>query len=474
MHKKQNLIISFITLSIAILLSACTGAGSHDGTRIIGGTYNFRTLESLCNEISYNWVGMEIRYNDYVSFLDECTGIIYKTDMEMAQGIRKLVPDGHFYFGLDEKHPENHYDEAKIIPITATEDKDGNTVIVKSTEKLRKKGLLEGNIILKINDKDVLHYLHRIMEMLPQSTPYETKEKAYRLLFSKVLSTKNIDTWDSYFEIPTISKDTAKIKYLNPVTGEIGEATAEFELLSSFMPLDKLAVVAGSYWSIQDYYDVPEEDTCISQNEFLTMKEIDGETWMIYHPFDFLFNFETEEKVIENYQCYIDYVDKADKFVLDLRDSMGGYVVNIDTVLGLINVNTDTKLYFNKESNITLEATTIEGLPKVPQDIPVYIWSNSICGSACDIFLYSVKNSIDENIKIIGKPSAGRVQAVTMYNLKGFDISMPFRAIYDENLVQMEGKSIMPDYYFDVEASDYRSPDKVFESMVEFIKTIEE
>jgi hypothetical protein len=474
MYKKTNITIVLIILSIIILITGCTGAGSHDGTRIIGGTYNFRTLESLCNEISYNWVGIDIRYDDYVTFLDECTGIIYKTDMEMAQEIRKLVPDGHFYFGLDEKHPENHFEEAKIIPLTVTEDKDGNTVIAKSTEKLREKGLAEGNIILKINDKDVLHYLHRIMEMLPQSTIYETKEKAYRLLFSKVLSTKNTDTWDSYFELPTINEDEVKIKYKDPITGKIGEVITEFELLESFMPLDKLSVVAGSYWSLHDYYDVPEEDTCLSQNEFLTMKEIDGETWMIYHPFDFLFNFETEDKILENYQCYIDYVDKADRFVLDLRDSMGGYVVNIDTVLGLINVRKKTQLYFSKDSNITIEPSTIEGLPTVPEDIPVYIWSNSICGSACDIFLYSVKNSADEHIKIIGKPSAGRVQAVTMYNTKGFDISMPFRAIYDENLVQMEGKSIMPDYYFDVEASAYRSPDTVFESMVDFINTIEE
>ncbi len=475
MRKKINLIIVFTAILILALLSSCTGTTNSDNTGTGNmSSFNIRKLESICNEISYNWVGMELRYNDYTSFLDECIAIRYETDMEMAHKIRKLVPDGHFYFGLDEKHPENHFEEAKIIPLTLTEDKDGNTVIVKSTEKLRGMGLREGNIILKINEKDVLYYIHKIMEMLPQSTPYETKEKAYRLLFSKILSTKNTDTWDSYFELPTIDGETASIQYLNPANGKIDVAVVEFELLESFMPLDKLAVVADSYWSIQDYYDVPEEDTCMSKNEFVTMKEVDGETWMIYHPFDFLYNFETEEKVIENYECYIDYVSQADRFVLDLRDSMGGYAINIDTLLGLINVTGKTKLYFTKESEITFKGKTIDGLPPVGDDVPVYIWSNSICGSACDLFLYSVKEAKNEHTTILGKPSAGRIQAVTMYNLKGFDISMPFRAIYDENLVQMEGKSIMPDYYFDVEALDYRSPDEVFERFVSFVNTIEE
>ncbi len=469
---KTKILLLALFLILAIFVMSCTGQiDTSTNNSTIMTLSKIRKLEAVCNEISSKWAGSYIRYSDPDYFLDECSMITFKNDMDMVRKIRSIVPDGHFYIGLNETHPENKFDEAKVIPLVVTEDKNNNVVIAKSTNKLRKMGLKEGNIILKIDDIEVIYYIEKLMKLLPQSTYFESKEKAYRLLFSTILYAKNVDEWDVYFELDILNGDYVYIEYLDITTGEINDVKVEFELLKDNISDDILSIVADCYWSIQNYYDVPKEDVCTSKNEFLTLKEIDGEKWLIYHPLDFMFESRKYEDILNNYECLNKYVDKADYFILDLRDTMGGYSSNTLILMGIINAMKGFSLGFNSGRE-DMMPYQIKGLKTVPKNVPVYVWTNSICGSSCDIFVYGVKKSQSKHISIIGKPTAGRVQSVVPERFLNLDITMPVGIIYDENGIQLEGRPIMPNYYFDVDASDYENPDKVLLSFINYIKKI--
>lgn len=436
----------------------------------------------LCQEIADNWVGVFLVYGDTQSFMNECSIVSnYATEMQMLQEVRPFVPDGHFYIGLDEYHTDNRYDEAKLIPLVVTEDINGDTAIVKSKPHLRDIGLKEGNTILSINEKPVSHYIKQLMELFPQSSEYESKEKAYRVLFSTIRAVENKD---HYFEIPLFDGETPlDIEYRDFETGSTDTVSVSFESILDHQPTEVIDTSLSDYLSLHRYYDVPESDVCTSDNEFATIKEIDGEKWFIYHPMSFLYDATSTYLAHLALECYIDYADDPDidYFVLDLRDSVGGYVDCVNVMLNNIGVdsnftlNLDTEGYMDGNlydySTMTVNPQSITGVPQVSTgDTPVYIWPNAIAGSACDIFLYSVTQANEPHIKIVGKPSAGRVQAINHSSYQDYDITFPFLAIYDEDGIQLEARPVMPDYDFDVEASDYVTSDSVFAKYVQFIK----
>ncbi len=436
----------------------------------------------LCQEIANNWVGVFLVYGDTQNFIDECSLVSnYATEMQMIQEVRPFVPDGHFYIGLNEYHTDNRYNDAKLIPLVVTEDINGETAIAKSKSHLRDVGLKEGNTILSINGNEVSYYINQLMELFPQSSEYESKEKAYRVLFSTI---RGVANRDHYFEIPLFDGESPlDIEYRDFETGDIDTVTVSFESILDYQPTDVTDTSLSDYLSLQRYYDVPQDDVCTSDNEFATIKTINGEKWFIYHPMSFLYDTTTDYSVQQSLQCYIDYANDPDidYFVLDLRDSVGGYVECVNIMLNNIGVDTNFDLYLETESYqngsiysgwpMTVTPDSVNGVPQVSTgDKPVYIWPNAIAGSACDIFLYSVTQANEPHIKIVGKPSAGRVQAITHTSYLDYDITFPFLAIYDEDDVQLEGRPIMPDYDFDVEAQDYVTPDEVFSKYVQFIE----
>jgi hypothetical protein len=407
--------------------------------------------------------------------MSECHIIdFYYDKVEMIQYIRSLIHDGHFYIGLNENHSENDFDNAKVIPLVTTYDNNDDVVIAKSTPDLRNLGLKEGNIIKSINGINTEYYINRIIELLPQSSIYESKEKAYRLLFSYLLSPNE----NQYFEIPLfINQNWLLISYQDMVTGKLENIVVNFESLSDYIPDDIFDMTMNNYWSIQRQYNVQSTDVCISDNEFATLKEINGEKWLIYHPLSFIF--DTDLYITQEFSCYLQYQSQADYFVMDLRDSVGGGWHQTNIMLGLVDSSGSfilpRKYWYNgswmEYSTFRLEAVKDTQLPSIGESVPVYIWPNAICGSACDMFLYNIKNSVNEHIKIIGKPSAGRFIAVYTEGYMDYTISIPVLSIMDENQNHLEGTSIQPDYYFDVDPIFYQSADDIFLQYVDFIKS---
>jgi hypothetical protein len=154
----------------------------------------------LCDDIASNWAGIFLNYETVANFMNECELVKnYSDDMEMLHQVRPFVNDGHFYIGLEIGDPLNDYDNAFIIPLVVTEAKNQKIVIAKSKDHLRSLGLKEGNIIRKINGIDVYVYIDQLMELFPQSSEYESKEKATRILFSTI---RAVNSKDHYFEIP--------------------------------------------------------------------------------------------------------------------------------------------------------------------------------------------------------------------------------------------------------------------------------
>lgn len=430
----------------------------------------------LCDYIASNWAGIELRYKNTDNFLSECDIIDYGSDMELIQDLRTLIPDGHFYIGLNDTHKENRFSKAKIIPLTLTYDLYDNAVIAKSIDKLREIGLREGNIILKINQTEVRYYVEKLMELLPQSSYYESKEKAYRLLFTTTLKPFE----DNYFEIPLFyGEDSLEITYLDTENGDISSVSVDFEPINTYLPADIISLSMNDYWSIQGYYNVSDKNTCLSDNEYASLKVINGKRWLIYHPFSFLYDSDTDRLIVESFRCYLKYIEYADYVILDLRDSVGGYFDPINIMLYLININATLNIYNKARINgdvvdygkYTFTQKKVSGLPAVNNRIKIYIWTNSICGSAIDIFLRCIKNIESRpQVTIIGKPSAGRVQAMKKVDFLDFDVNMPFVSIFDDRGRQLEGKPILPDYYFDAKAEDYKSADALLKSYIDFIK----
>jgi hypothetical protein len=429
----------------------------------------------ICDYLSNNWGGVTIRYDSVDDFMNECHIIeYYFDDMEMLQNIRPLVEDGHFYIGLNEYHSENDYNQAKVIPLVTTFDINGDAVIAKSTDELRNKGLVEGNIILSINGNDTDFYINQIMNMLPSSSIHETREKAYRLLFSYILS-PNID---QYFEIPIyIDQSSVFLTYKDTESGNIESIVVDFESLSEYIPDDIFDMTMNNYWSIQREYNVDSTNVCISDNEFATLIEVNGENWFIYHPLSFIF--DTGPGITNDLQCYLQFESQADFFVLDLRDSVGGGWHQTNIMLGIVDssgsFNLPRQYWYNGQwsqySTFRLEAIKDSQVPSIGETKKVYVWPNAICGSACDMFLYNIKNSDNDHIKIIGKPSAGRFIAVHTEDFLDYTVSIPVLSIMDEDNNHLEGTSIEPDYYFDVEPIHYQSADNIFMEYIDFISS---
>jgi hypothetical protein len=431
----------------------------------------------LCQDIADNWAGVFLNYDTPSQFVDECNLVKnYADDMEMIQEVRPFVNDGHFYIGMEVGDPLNDYDNIKIIPIVVTEANNEQIVIAKSQDHLRAVGLEEGNVITKINGTDIYVYLNQLMEQFPQSSEYESKEKATRILFT---TARNVNNEDHYFETPHLDgSEPLNIEYKDTQTGNIDNAYVTWENLSDYDASDMLDTSLSDYWSIQRYYDVQPSDECISNNEFATLYEINGEKWLIYHTMSFL-NWDWTDS------CYMQFKDEADYFVHDLRDSVGGNAGSVNSMLYMIgvddtfNVSLDMKSY----SNGSLYSWGTMGLypdsygaEQLDPSVPVYIWPNAIAGSACDLYLYAVTESRkppynnSNNITIVGKPSAGRVQAISHGYYQNFDITYPYIQIYDTNDEQLEGRPILPDYPFDVDPEYYESPDMIFEEFVDFVK----
>ncbi len=315
-----------------------------------------------------------------------------------------------------------------------------------------------------------------MIKLLPQSTYYESKEKAYRLLFTTSLKPFP----DYYFEIPLFSDyDSLQLTYLDTETGEISKVSVDFEPLIDNLPTDVLSLSMNDYWSIHRYYNVAEKNTCITENEYASLKIINNKKWLIYHPMSFIYDYDTDKIITESFQCYSKYIEYADYLILDLRDSVGGFFDPINIMLYLININANLTIHNTAHRNgsevsygrYTFTQKKVKGLPPVNGWTKVYIWTNSICGSAIDIFLRCIKEDPSRSgITIIGKPSAGRVQAMKREEILDFDMTTPFVSIYDEKGIQLEGKSILPDYYFDAKAEDYRTADTLLKSYIDFIK----
>ncbi len=267
------------------------------------------------------------------------------------------------------------------------------------------------------------------------------------------------------------------IEYRDTQNGNVENVTVNWENLSDYDASDVLDTSLSDYWSIQRYYDVSDINQCVSDNEFATLIEINGEKWLIYHTFSFV-DWYWEDT------CYLQFKDQADYFIHDLRDSVGGNAGSVNAMLGRIGIDpsfnltleeqyyTNGSLFYYGDMTLSPDSSSAQLDPSVP----VYIWPNAIAGSACDLYLYAVTESKKapydnpNNITIIGKPSAGRVQAISYGSYNNFDVTYPFLQILDNSGQQLEGRPILPDYPFDVAPQFYESPDLIFEELVNFIK----
>lgn len=464
-YKISNYIIVLLCTLIFIIISC---AGTEEIHKNI-------SHKELCDIIAGNWAGVHIRYKSIDDFKQNCYNISkYNTKMELVRNIRSIISDGHFYIGmfLEDTKPNNI--DIKFIPLVLTYDIDDNAVIAESTDELRDKGLSEGNFILELNGLSIIYYINTIMNMLPQSTYHESKEKAYRMLLNNIWQPEN----SLYFDLGLYDTDKPLlIKYFDTKTKTVHEIDVEFQSLFNYENKDELFANLNNYISIQRKYAVSLENECTSNNEYAVLKNIDGEKWLVYHPYSFFYDTSTKDLVLENLDCYLKFINDADRFLLDLRDTVGGTFEPVSIMLDLIGVDKGTTLSGKAWYDyMYYDYGTFDIYPKkrnyldtVPEDVPVYIWSNSMCGSACDIFLSIVKSDMNDNIKILGKPSAGRVLAIRPANFEDYSLTLPFITLFNEYGIALEGRTILPDYYFDVKAESYQTPDSILEELINYI-----
>ncbi len=477
---RAKLILSNILIFVVF---GCWGCSSQD---------QLDRHTKLCDWMSKNWVGVHILYDGPQDFLSACHDISYSTEMDLIQKIRKLAPDGHFDIFLTSNHPENTADmiwqASKIVRLVVTDSLDGVT-IVKNTDALDALGLKKGNLILKINGKDVDDWILQIMEMFPQSSIQESREEALKGLFSTCWK---FWAWPDRIDVPLFDGDHLEITYQDTQTMQIHTVHAPFEQMGDWeipQEYDFTFTYQGHYGTIQDYYVVDDESNrCVSQIEHATLKDIDGEKWLIYYIRGFIDpNPDTPMK--DKLSCYVKLAPRADRFVLDLRDSYGGgglipimfYILQADTRwVGNNKFWINGKFYTTHtdegqslDEQTVFEPQAAEGIVPISRDVPVYIWPNSVCGSGCDLFNLGIQSRtkpVDDNIVTIGKKTAGRIMGVERKEYNDYAIYAPSWGLYKENGQPWEGTYAAPDHEFDVKATDYQSADRVFLRLVEFIK----
>ncbi|MDJ0762247.1 MAG: hypothetical protein QNJ97_04585 [Myxococcota bacterium] len=447
--------------------------------------------EQLCTWLSNNWVGVFILYAGPDAFYQRCMSISSGTEMVLIQEVRRIVPDGHFDIFLGPDHPDNTeeatWEHARIVRLVVTDSNDGVT-IVKTTDALAALGLTKGTVITAINGTAVDVWVAQLMERFPQSSEQESREEALKTLFA---TQWKFWVYRQRIDIPLFDGESVDIGILNTETGATATVTAPFERFGDWdLPgegeWDFTMGFQGHFGTIQDYY-VDVDEACVSEFEYAVLKAIDGENWVIYYlPGFYDYNYQ-EIPLKDKLTCFQQLAHRADRFVLDLRDTFGGgefipvmfYNLQVDTrIVAKNKFWQDGTLTETGEGDLgpefVLEPEQHEGFTPISRDVPIYIWPNSVCGSGCDLFNIGVKTRVkpeDDNIVIIGKKTAGRIMGVEPRDFNDYVISAPTWGLFQENGDPWEGIYAEPDVPFDVDAVDYQSADQVLAKFIAFIKS---
>ena len=142
------------------------------------------------------------------------------------------------------------------------------------------------------------------------------------------------------------------------------------------------------------------------------------------------------------FESNINDINKHDQLIIDLRDSPGGDVSEMEKVLECF-VNKGDRLYSIK-SNLNTEHIISNTEPKVKVE-NIIILSNEKTASSSEILMTSIKENL-ENVTIIGQTSYGKGFVTNIYSFKdGTGVSLINAYWLTPNGININLEGVMPD-----------------------------
>ena len=126
-------------------------------------------------------------------------------------------------------------------------------------------------------------------------------------------------------------------------------------------------------------------------------------------------------------------VADCDALVFDLRENRGGSPQMIRFISSyLFDKPTHLNSFYDRLSNKSSETWTLESVPgkRFPNDLPVYVLTSSLTGSAAEEFTYNLKNL--GRATIVGERTVGAAHLVTERVInEQFLLRVPYARAYN-------------------------------------------